>query len=156
VTRSEREEQERVLASLRRDALVLARQFALPLRALDAERPQVRRRYGICFADGRIRIRLRHVKTRELLKYSSLVDTLCHELAHLRHMNHGLRFQAFYRRILDYARRTEIYRPALRGERPMAATGPMFRAPLRAIARERPRVVAPAAIPKRPLQLDLF
>ncbi|MGH6693185.1 MAG: Wss1p-related putative metallopeptidase, partial [Gammaproteobacteria bacterium] len=116
MTRREREEQERALASLRRDARILAREFALPLRTLDAEKPQVRRRYGICFADGRIQIRLRHVKTRELLKYSSLVDTLCHELAHLRHMNHGLRFQAFYRRILDYARRSGIYRPAPRGD----------------------------------------
>jgi hypothetical protein len=158
VTRSEREEQERVLARLRRDARVLAREFALPLRALDAERPQVRRRYGICFADGRIRVRLRHVKTRELLKYSSLVDTLCHELAHLRHMNHGLRFRAFYRRILDHARRAGIYRPAPHGVRPPESIGlqvPSVRVPLRAIAREpRPRAAAPARA--GPVQLDLF
>jgi hypothetical protein len=154
VTRSEHAEQEQVLSRLRRDARILAREFALPLRALEAERPQVRRRYGICFADGRIRIRLRHVKTRELLRYSSLVDTLCHELAHLRHMNHGLRFQSFYRRILAYARRVGIYRPAQRA----APMGPppfpsLLRLPDGAIARERRR--APPAPPK-PVQLDLF
>ncbi len=114
MTAVERAEQERLLRELRRDALVLAAHFALPLRSLEPERPGVRRRYGICFADGRIRIRLRHVRTRELLKYSSLVDTLCHELAHLRHMNHGLRFQTFYRRILFQAREVGIYAPSPR------------------------------------------
>jgi hypothetical protein len=42
------------------------------------------------------------------------VDTLCHELAHLKHFNHGVRFQAFYRRMLEYARRQGIYRPSRR------------------------------------------
>ena len=45
------------------------------------------------------------------LKYSSLVNTLCHELAHLRHFNHGLRFRAFYAELLEYARREGIYQP---------------------------------------------
>jgi predicted metal-dependent hydrolase len=147
VTSIERVEQERVLSRLRRDALILAARFALPLRSLDPERPQVRRRYGICYADGRIRIRLRHVRTRELLKYSSLVDTLCHELAHLRHMNHGLRFQAFYRKILYQARELGIYAPAPRRVL-------IVRAEIRATARVAPmtREKSPAA----PQQLDLF
>jgi hypothetical protein len=71
----------------------------------------VKRRLGVCFRDGTIRIRLFHARTGRPLKYSSLVDTLCHELAHLRHFNHGKRFQAFYRRILEHARRERIYRP---------------------------------------------
>jgi predicted metal-dependent hydrolase len=155
VTRAERDEQERVLQRLRRDARFLAYHFELPLRSLDAERPQVRRRYGICFVDGRIRIRLRHVKTRRLLKYSSLVDTLCHELAHLRHMNHGLRFQSFYRRILAHARRQGIYRPSPRVElAPPVRVEPLPRLPEGAIARRRPRVVA-AARPQT-IQLELF
>jgi hypothetical protein len=39
------------------------------------------------------------------------VNTLCHELAHLRHFNHGPRFKAFYFEILDGARALGIYRP---------------------------------------------
>jgi hypothetical protein len=71
----------------------------------------VRRRYGVCYADGTIRIRLRHAVSGDSLKYSSLVNTLCHELAHLRHFNHGLRFRRFYAQLLEYARDRGIYRP---------------------------------------------
>jgi hypothetical protein len=39
------------------------------------------------------------------------VNTLCHELAHLRHFNHGLRFRAFYGELLEFARREGIYQP---------------------------------------------
>ena len=56
--------------------------------------------YGICYADGRIRIRLRHATTGRLLKESSLVDTLCHELAHLRHFDHSPRFRRFHEQVL--------------------------------------------------------
>ncbi len=101
----------RLMERLNRDAERLASRFQLRYRAIEAERPNVKRRYGICFSDGTIRIRLRHVVTRKPLKYSSLVNTLCHELAHLRHFNHGLRFKAFYLKILEYARREGIYQP---------------------------------------------
>jgi YgjP-like, metallopeptidase domain len=102
---------QQILDLIRRDGELLARRFGLRYRAIEAESPRVRRRYGVCFADGTIRIRLRHAVTGEPLKYSSLVSTLCHELAHLRHFNHGLRFQRFYAQILGYARDREIYRP---------------------------------------------
>jgi predicted metal-dependent hydrolase len=96
---------------LSRDAERLADRFQLRYRAIEAEHPNVKRRYGVCFSDGTIRIRLRHVVTRKPLKYSSLVNTLCHELAHLRHFNHGVRFKAFYLKILEHARREGIYQP---------------------------------------------
>ena len=100
-----------LIEELERDAARIARVFGLRYRVIEPERPQVKRRLGVCYRDGTIRIRLLHATTRRPLKYSSLVDTLCHELAHLRHFNHGKRFQAFYRRILEHARLEGIYRP---------------------------------------------
>jgi len=73
---------------------------------------EVAKRYGHeGLSDGTIRIRLRHAVTGEPLKYSSLVNTLCHELAHLRHFNHGLRFRRFYAQILEFARDSGLYQP---------------------------------------------
>lgn len=111
MTREERREQQRILAALARDAGMLAARFELRPRSIEAERANVRRRYGVCYSDGTIRIRLRHASTGRLLKYSSLVDTLCHELAHLRHFDHGARFKVLYQRILSFARGRGIYRP---------------------------------------------
>jgi predicted metal-dependent hydrolase len=145
LTQREREEQAGLLERLRYDAQRLAAEFRLPLRALDAERPQVRRRYGICYADGSIRIRLRHAKTKRFLRYSALIDTLCHELAHLEHFNHGPRFHALYRRILERARLRGIYRPGRRG----AAQSPLEPVHENVVARPRERE-------NRPRQLDLF
>jgi hypothetical protein len=51
------------------------------------------------------------VATGRSLKYSSLVNTLCHELAHLRHFDHGPRFKAFYLAVLEFARSEGIYQP---------------------------------------------
>jgi hypothetical protein len=113
-----------VMARLERDARRIAVAFSLRYRALEPERPHVRRRLGVCYADGTIRIRLRHARTGRTLKYSSLVDTLCHELAHLRHFNHGRRFQALYRRILEHARREGIYRPGMALADPLASAIP--------------------------------
>jgi Protein of unknown function DUF45 len=135
-----------LLARLERDALHLCSRFELRYRVLEAERANVKRRYGVCYSDGTIRIRLRHAATARPLKYSSLVNTLCHELAHLKHFNHGPQFQAFYARILECARRDGIYRPRSAGDRdPIAA-------PIR------PAALAPR-IPERSVraaQLELF
>jgi len=100
-----------LLDSLQRDAERIAHHFGLRPKSIGAERANVTRRYGVCFSDGAIRIRLRHAVTGRPLKYSSLVNTLCHELAHLRHFNHGPRFKAFYFEVLHFARANGIYRP---------------------------------------------
>ena len=130
-----------LIERLNLDAERLARRFGLRYRSITAERVGVRNRYGVCYADGAIKIRLRHATTGRPLKYSSLVNTLCHELAHLRHFNHGPLFKAFYFEILDYARALGIYRP---GRAP--ADPPVREAP----APQR-RATAPAAV-----QLSLF
>jgi predicted metal-dependent hydrolase len=107
----DRREARWLIGRLKRDAERIARRFELSYGSIEAERPGVRGRYGICYSDGIIRIRLRHVTTGRPLKYSSLVNTLCHEMAHLRHFDHGPRFKAFYLGLLDYARAEGIYRP---------------------------------------------
>jgi hypothetical protein len=89
----------------------LARRFRLRYHELQAEQDGVNSHYGICYEDGVIRIRLRHAVTGHLLKESSLVDTLCHELAHLRHFDHSPRFWSYYRKILAEARSLGYYRP---------------------------------------------
>ena len=103
-----------MIARLRRDGALIAEEFGLDYKAIDAEDARVRRRYGSCHGDGRIKIRLYHARTGQPLKYSSMIDTLCHELAHLRHFDHGARFRAFYQQVLEWARGADIYRPAPR------------------------------------------
>jgi hypothetical protein len=114
----DRRQKKELLARLEADALRICARFRVRYRVLEAERANVKRRYGVCFSDGTIRIRLRHATTGKPLKYSSLVNTLCHELAHLRHFNHGPGFQLFYAEILEWARREGLYQPS----RPNAAT----------------------------------
>ena len=117
-----RETRRELIADLEKDAQRICARFGLRYRVLEAERANVKRRYGVCFSDGTIRIRLRHSTTGKPLKYSSLVNTLCHELAHLRHFNHGQRFQGFYGQLLEWARREGIYRPrSQRGTAPAPA-----------------------------------
>ena len=141
---------EELIAQLNRDAAVIAARFGLRYRAIEAERPRVKRRYGVCYADGTIRIRLGHSATGKPLKYSSLVNTLCHELAHLRHFNHGARFQRFYREILEHARTIRLYRP---GREPAPRLAPPLRSALHASARA---AITPLAAKPAPLQLALF
>ena len=101
-----------VMRQLRQDGARVAKQFGLPTPRLQAERAGVNGHYGICYRDGRIRIRLRHARTGRLLKYSGLINTLCHELAHLRHFDHGEHFKQYYFRLLRWARWQSIYVPA--------------------------------------------
>ena len=134
-----------LIERLNRDAEQIARHFGLQYKSITAERTNVRSRYGICYDDGTIKIRLRHAVTREPLKYSSLVNTLCHELAHLRHFHHGERFKDFYLQLLAYARAQRLYRPGP-DRRPGPAPGyTQARPPLREEAE-----------PRRPIQLGLF
>ena len=139
---------------LRRDADRICIRFGLRYRSIEPERANVKRRYGICYDDGSIKIRLRHASTGEPLKYSSLVNTLCHELAHLKHFNHGPQFKAFYARLLAWARYEGIYRP---GRGPASARGlvPLESRRLRVTGRPPLPADRPSRPPK-PVQLDLF
>jgi hypothetical protein len=109
-----RVEGRKVMERLRRDARRIAANFELRYRELRAEKPGINHYYGVCYRNGCIHIRLRHATTGRLLRYSSLIDTVCHELAHLRHFDHSERFEALYEQMLAYAREQGIYRPARR------------------------------------------
>ena len=142
---------------LNRDAAFLARRFNLQYESIEAERANVKNRFGVCYSDGVIKIRLRHSVSGRPLKYSSLVNTLCHELAHLRYFNHGERFRAFYQRILEFARAQGIYRPAPRASRAPSSSP----SPIQAAATTRRRPVPREPIPaseklEEPVQLALF
>ncbi|MDX1387593.1 MAG: Wss1p-related putative metallopeptidase, partial [Acidobacteriota bacterium] len=114
------EEDHAAMERLRAWADELVPKFRLRYTSIEAEDEGVNEHYGVCYSDGVIRIRLRHAVTGKHLKQSSLVDTLCHELAHLRYMDHSIRFQKLYHRILEEARRREIYRPG-----PAEKSGPV-------------------------------
>ena len=163
MSRSWRQHENRqLMARLNRDARRIALYFGLRYRRIEAERANVRSRYGICYDDGTIRIRLRHSVSGEPLKYSSLVNTLCHELAHLRYFDHGERFKRFYQGLLAWARSEGIYRPGKRAVvgPPRLASAVCTRAPgaLPARfgvppARREPNAPARASAPE---QLSLF
>jgi predicted metal-dependent hydrolase len=100
-----------LIERLNRDGERIAGHFNLRYESITAERANVTSRYGSCCEEGTIKVRLCHAVTGKPLKYSSLVNTLCHELAHLRFFNHGDRFKLFYQQILEWARADGIYRP---------------------------------------------
>jgi hypothetical protein len=134
-----------LVARLNGDAQRIAAAFGLRYRAIEAERANVKRRYGVCYSDGTIRIRLRHATSGRPLKYSSLVSTLCHELAHLRHFHHGPSFRRYYAALLEWARREGIYRPA-----PRPAPGLPAVPATAVMAREAPPHSPPRETPRRP------
>jgi predicted metal-dependent hydrolase len=136
-----------LITRLRADAERIAAHFGLAFVSLDAERSNVKSRYGICYDDGTIKIRLNHSVTGEPLKYSSLVNTLCHELAHLRHFNHGPRFKTFYLQMLEWTREQGIYRPRVPGApAPDVQPSPESRTP----------ALPQPTQPTGPTQLELF
>jgi len=150
---SDRETSQRLIARLERDAQRIAWRFGLRYRSIEPERANVKRRYGICYEDGVIKIRLRHAVTGRPLRYSSLVSTLCHELAHLRYFNHGVRFRAFNLELLEFAREQGIYRPERR--RAPAAAAPA--SDRRLVPREEAVAGGRRARADRgPVQLSLF
>ena len=113
-----------LIERLNRDGKRIAGHFGLRYQSITAERANVTSRYGSCCEEGTIKVRLCHAVTGKPLKYSSLVNTLCHELAHLRFFNHGDRFKLFYQQILEWARAERIYQPRSIAEPVVAALLP--------------------------------
>jgi len=100
-----------LLAMIRRDAKRISKSFRLKYLAVEKELPQVRRRFGSCDESKLIRIRLHKLRDGRFLTYPHLIHTLCHEMAHLKFMDHGKEFKNLNSEILDWAKQTGIYRP---------------------------------------------
>jgi hypothetical protein len=149
----DREISRSLIARLNRDAEQIAWRFGLNYRSIEPERANVKTRYGICYEDGVIKIRLRHAVTGRPLRYSSLVSTLCHELAHLRHFNHGVRFRVFNMELLEFARAEGIYRPGRREPKSEEAQVGEQRGPRQS---ETPTASGRKRDDQRPVQLSLF
>jgi predicted metal-dependent hydrolase len=111
MSRMDRRSRRELIEGLNRDGKRITEHFGLRYESITAERANVTSRYGSCCEEGTIKVRLCHAVTGKPLKYSSLVNTLCHELAHLRFFNHGDRFKLFYQQILEWARAEGIYQP---------------------------------------------
>ncbi len=106
--------EKKLLAKIRKDGRRIARRFRLRYLAILQESPRVRSRYGSCDEDRIIRLRLRRLRDRRFLRYPNLINTLCHELAHLKHMDHSRNFKRLNEIILKWARERKIYRPIFR------------------------------------------
>jgi predicted metal-dependent hydrolase len=55
--------------------------------------------YGICHPDGRIAIRIRWANGRALMPYA-IIDTMAHELAHLKYWTHSEKWFNLHSKIL--------------------------------------------------------
>jgi hypothetical protein len=147
MTSQDKLDENSLLERLRGDARAIAGPFSLEFQQIGKTRRDARI-YGCCDSDGHIRLRLRSRATGEFLKYSSLLATLCHELAHLRHFDHGADFTRLYRRLVRFAREIGLYRPAASGTHPPPLAEGVVRAKLAAsAARRRPRRRTPSNNP---------
>lgn len=100
-----------LLAKIKKDAKRIAKRFKLKYLSLDKEHPLVTSRYGSCDENRKIRLRLNNLSNGSFLTYPVLIHTLCHEMAHLKHMNHGKEFKHLNQKILSWAKSKGIYKP---------------------------------------------
>ncbi len=102
---------DQLLAKIKKDARKIAKRFRLRYLDIMPEAPGVRDRYGSCDEDRLIRIRLHRLRDGRFLRYWNLIHTLCHELAHIKYMDHGKNFKRLNEDILGWAKERGIYSP---------------------------------------------
>lgn len=99
-----------LLAQIRKDGRKIAKRFKLKYLEITTERPRATR-FGSCDSTKTIRIRLHKRREGGFLTYPHLIHTLCHEMAHLKHMDHSKNFKYLNSEILSWAKDKGIYNP---------------------------------------------
>lgn len=99
-----------LLLKIKKDGRRIAKRFKLKYLDITTESPRASR-FGSCDSTKTIRIRLHNRRNGRFLTYPHLVHTLCHEIAHLKHMNHSKKFKELNQNILGWAKEKRIYRP---------------------------------------------
>src|SRR3990172_7081848 len=86
----------------------VAKKYELPLQSITSlpmPKAGMADRMGDCSHSGNIRLVLRCTENGQWcdapMSPQEVWDTAAHELAHLRHMNHGIAFQEFYDELCD-------------------------------------------------------
>jgi hypothetical protein len=102
-----------VFKRIRRLARRMSQAFKVPYTAIRAE-PQGSKYFGTCYEGGVIHIRIRNLSNGNLLQWSTIVDTLCHELAHAacfkqKDYAHSEEFARLHRAMLVWYSRQPTY-----------------------------------------------
>lgn len=92
----------KLLTLLRSCARCLKQKFKLPryrLDLFDFDDPERTTCRGLCYPDGQIHINLRKRRGRKYDRLESAIDTVIHELTHLKYDKHDKAFWAFHQKM---------------------------------------------------------
>jgi len=94
-----------LLQVIRALAKKVSRQFSLKsykIDLFDHNDPERKLSYGLCYPDGHIYIDLHNRRSRKYGRLESIIDTVVHELAHLKYPNHSRQFWASHKKMKQW------------------------------------------------------